>query len=73
MSRRAIATYTVKGMSCSHCATSVSERIESLDPVTEVRVDLPTGRVEVAGSGYTDEQVRQAVEEAGYELIGRAR
>jgi copper chaperone CopZ len=36
--------------------------------VSTVAVDLASGRVTVTGVGYTDDQVRAAVAEAGYEL-----
>lgn len=65
-------TYTVKGMTCGHCRLSVMEEVGELDGVDRVEVELETARLEVAGSGFTDDQVRAAVEEAGYELaVGR--
>ena len=61
--------YTVKGMTCQHCVASVHEEVSEVDGVEEVRVDLDTGRVRVAGEGFTDESVRAAVAEAGYEVV----
>jgi copper chaperone len=61
-------TYTVVGMTCDHCVNAVSGELGQVPGVDAVDVDLPTGRVTVTGSGYTDEQVRAAVDEAGYEL-----
>ena len=64
-------TYTVTGMTCSHCVASVTEEISEIDGVTDVAVDLPTGAVTVTSSETLDEaDVRAAVEEAGYELAG---
>jgi copper chaperone CopZ len=64
-------TYTVSGMTCSHCAMSVTEEITAIDGVTDVAVDLPTGAVAVTSDRPLDEaQVRAAVEEAGYALVG---
>ena len=64
-------TYTVSGMTCAHCAMSVTEEITAIDGVTDVAVDLPTGAVAVTSDHPLDEgQVRAAVEEAGYELVG---
>ena len=62
-------TYNVSGMTCSHCVLSVKEEISELDGVESVEVDLASGRVEVAGVGVTDDQVRAAVAEAGYEVV----
>ena len=64
-------TYTVSGMTCAHCVMSVTEEITAIDGVTDVAVDLPTGAVVVTSDRPLDEeQVRAAVEEAGYELVG---
>jgi copper chaperone CopZ len=64
-------TYTVSGMTCEHCIMSVTEEITAIDGVTDVAVDLPTGAVAVTSDRPLDEaQVRAAVEEAGYELVG---
>ena len=64
-------TYTVSGMTCAHFVMSVTEEITAIDGVTDVAVDLPTGAVAVTSDHPLDEgQVRAAVEEAGYELVG---
>jgi copper chaperone len=64
-------TYTVTGMTCSHCVASVTEEISEIDGVTGVAVDLPTGAVTVSSDRPIDEaEVRTAVEEAGYQLAG---
>jgi copper ion binding protein len=61
-------TYTVTGMTCQHCVDAVTSEIGEVPGVTGVEVDLDTGRVEVSGEGFTDEQVAAAVDEAGYQL-----
>ena len=64
-------SYTVTGMTCSHCVTSVSEEVGAIDGVTDVAVDLPTGAVTVTSDRPVDDaRVRAAVEEAGYQLAG---
>jgi copper chaperone len=64
-------TYTVKGMTCSHCVNSVSTEVGALPGVRDVDVDLATGAVTVTSEGPLDtDAVRGAVEEAGYELVG---
>jgi copper chaperone len=69
----AASTYTVTGMTCSHCVASVTEEISVIDGVTDVAVDLPSGAVSVTSEQELDvEQVRAAVEEAGYQLAGPA-
>jgi copper ion binding protein len=63
-------TYTVKGMTCSHCVGSVENEVGRLDGVSGVKVDLPTGQVTVTSDSDLDpDSVRAAVEEAGYEVV----
>jgi copper chaperone CopZ len=65
--------YTVSGMSCGHCAQSVTEEISALAGVTEVDVDVPTGRVVVrADAALVEDDVRTAVDEAGFTYVGVA-
>lgn len=60
--------YTVNGMTCSHCARSVTEEVSSVAGVETVDVDLDSGRLAVVGTGYSDDAIAEAVAEAGYEL-----
>jgi len=62
-------TYTVTGMTCGHCVSSVTEEVTEVPGVTDVQVDLASGRVTVTGDAPVDPAlVRAAVEEAGYQL-----
>ena len=61
-------TYSVVGMTCDHCARSVSAEVGALPGVTDVNVDLASGRVTVTSEGLDIDHVRGAVEEAGYTL-----
>ena len=64
-------TYTVSGMTCGHCVSSVTEEVGELPGVQDVQVDLESGRVTVtADAPVGADQVRAAVEEAGYALVG---
>ncbi|WP_432849279.1 heavy-metal-associated domain-containing protein [Amycolatopsis sp. CA-161197] len=63
--------YTVSGMSCGHCAQSVTEEITELPGVESVEVDVETGRVVVrSAQELSEDAVRGAVEEAGYTYEG---
>ncbi|KAA5838086.1 heavy-metal-associated domain-containing protein [Saccharopolyspora hirsuta] len=63
------ANYTVVGMTCEHCVRSVTEEITKIDTVSDVSVDLSSGAVSVRSSAaLSEDDVREAVEEAGYEL-----
>ncbi|MGC4893717.1 heavy-metal-associated domain-containing protein [Micromonospora sp. DT31] len=64
-------TYQVSGMTCGHCVNSVSTELGALPGVTDVQVDLATGRVTVSSQQPLDaDAVRAAVDEAGYDLVG---
>ena len=64
-------TYTVTGMTCGHCVSSVSEEVGELPGVTDVDVDLESGRLTLtADQPVGPDAVRSAVEEAGYALAG---
>ena len=67
-------TYHVRGMTCGHCARAVTSELEALDTVTGVTVDLvPEGdsAVSVTSSAeLAQDTVRDAVERAGYDLVG---
>ncbi|MFF7384380.1 cation transporter [Streptomyces griseoluteus] len=67
------AVYQVSGMSCGHCEGSVSGEIAQLPGVSSVKAVASTGEVTVVSSAPLDEEaVRAAVDEAGFELTGRA-
>jgi copper chaperone CopZ len=62
-------TYTVTGMTCSHCVNSVGSEIKQLPGVTDVQVDLSSGAVTVTSEQPLDDAaVAAAVDEAGYEI-----
>ncbi len=62
-------TYIVTGMTCGHCASSVREEVGAINGVTDVAVDVPTGKVTVTSDNEIGtDTVRAAVEEAGYQL-----
>jgi copper chaperone len=60
--------YVVAGMTCAHCVLSVREEVSELSGVKAVDVDLASGRMSVTGRAVSDEDVRAAVAEAGYEV-----
>ena len=63
------ASYTVVGMTCGHCVSSVTEEVSAVPGVTAVDVDLASGGLTVTSTEPVDDgAVRAAVEEAGYEV-----
>jgi copper chaperone CopZ len=69
-------TYGVTGMTCGHCVTAVTEELTRLPGVRDVSVELVAGgtsTVQVSSDHALDtEQVRDAVDEAGYHLAAEA-
>jgi copper chaperone CopZ len=61
--------YTVTGMTCGHCVSSVTEEVREVPGVTGVEVVLETGVVTVTSVEPVDRAaIEAAVEEAGYAL-----
>jgi copper chaperone len=64
------ATYQVSGMTCDHCVRAVTTELVLLPGVRSVDVDLLEGAVTVTSDGPLDlDEVREAVDEAGYSLV----
>jgi copper chaperone CopZ len=61
--------YSVPGISCGHCKAAIEGEVAKVAGVDQVEVDVETRTVRVEGSA-TDEAVRSAVDEAGYEVAG---
>ena len=62
--------FSVKGMTCGRCVGSVKKAIQAVAPGANVRVDLPSGTVEVDNGEVA--AVRAAIEEAGYSVVSQA-
>jgi copper chaperone len=62
---------TVKGMSCGHCVAAMTKAMTSLPGVTNVAVDLGSGRVSYESAApIPREDLDRVVKVAGYELLG---
>ncbi|MET9372722.1 cation transporter [Streptomyces sp. NPDC003035] len=65
--------YAVSGMTCGHCKTAITASVGALDGVISVDVDVAGGLVTVTTGGAPDDAaIAAAVDDAGYELTGRA-
>lgn len=60
-------TYSVPGLHCGHCKEAVEREISSLDGVAAVEADLESKVVTVSGPALSDQALREAIEEAGYD------
>ena len=59
-------TYHVPGISCGHCKSAIEGEVGALDGVESAVVDIESKQVAVVGSA-TEDAVRAAIVEAGYE------
>ncbi|MEI7623878.1 MAG: cation transporter [Actinomycetes bacterium] len=60
-------TYSVPGISCGHCKSAIEGELTPLDGVESAVVDIDAKTVTVIGN-ITEDAVRGAVDEAGYEV-----
>lgn len=60
-------TYTVPSIHCAHCGMSIREEVSEIEGVDEVHVDLDTKTVVITGEALSDEELRAAIRDAGYE------
>ncbi|MGN6605485.1 MAG: heavy-metal-associated domain-containing protein [Jatrophihabitans sp.] len=61
-------TYSVPGISCGHCRTAITAEVSGVSGVSAVDVDLAGKVVTVTGAGVQDAAVRDAIDEAGYDV-----
>ena len=62
-----VLTYSVRGMHCGHCTQAVERELSAVEGVAAVKADLESKLVTVTGQSLSDEALREAIEEAGYE------
>lgn len=63
-------TFSVKGMTCNHCAMAVTKALNGVSGVSEARVDLAKGEATVTYDPATAStaKMKEAVEDAGYAM-----
>ena len=61
----------LEGMTCASCAARIEKRLNRMEGVTDVDVDLERGAVRITSEAPVDEAAfRAAVDEAGdYEVV----
>ena len=67
---------SINGMTCGHCVASVTEELSEVPGVLNVEVILNSGATSkatvVTNTELDDNALRDAVSEAGFELVGIA-
>jgi copper chaperone len=61
-------TYSVPGISCGHCRVAITGEVGRLAGVSAIEVDLDAKRVTVTGPAVDDSAVRNAIDDAGYDV-----
>ena len=62
-----VQNFTVTGMTCGHCVQSVTEEVSGLPGVTDVKVTLENGGLEITSDAALEKAVVvAAVADAGY-------
>lgn len=63
----------VKGLTCGHCVASVTEEVGQVPGVLNTEVILKSGETSkvtvVTDQGVEDDALREAIAEAGFELV----
>jgi copper chaperone len=62
-----LVTYSVPAIHCEHCGMSIKEEVSVVEGVEEVDVDIDGKVVTIRGRELSDEKLRAAIEEAGYQ------
>ena len=61
----------IEGMSCGHCVNHVTEALSELNGVSNVEVNLEAkAALFDASADVKDEDIKFAIDEAGYEVVG---
>lgn len=59
----------VEGMSCQHCVMAVSNALFAIEGVENVQIQLDAKTVSVQGENLSEKAIRDAIDEAGYDLV----
>lgn len=59
----------IEGMTCGHCQMTVTNELATLEGVKNVTVDHTLGTAIVESEGVSNQQLEDAVTEAGYKAV----
>ena len=60
--------FTVEGMSCTGCEERVTKAVKHVEGVRRVDADHETGTVAITADDGAEDDIRQAIHDAGYDL-----
>ncbi|MVX63687.1 heavy metal transport/detoxification protein [Clostridium chromiireducens] len=59
----------IEGMSCGHCVNHVYMALDEIRAI-DIKVNLEQGNAVAEVGDITDDVIKEAIEEAGYDVIG---
>ena len=63
-------TIKIKGMTCNHCVMAVTNALNEIDGIKNVKVDLAKGGADFDEEKAVDmDLVRERIKKAGYEVV----
>ncbi len=63
-------TLKIQGMSCQHCVMNVKKAVDRIEGVNSSAVSIGSAKIEYDESKTNKEAIAQAVQNAGYKVIG---
>ncbi|MFO1194835.1 MAG: heavy-metal-associated domain-containing protein [Rhodoferax sp.] len=58
--------FDIQDMTCGHCASTITRAVRAEDPQARVHIDLAAHRVDVEQTTASAEELRAAIQDAGY-------
>jgi len=62
-------TLKIEGMHCQHCVMRVEKALKALEGIDAADVQVGSAKVKYDESRVTIEQMKKAIEEAGYKVV----
>jgi copper chaperone len=64
-------TLTVNGMSCGHCVNAIEGNVGKLNGVSDVKVHLSEGKVDVAfdSTKISLDAIKETIDDQGYDVV----
>lgn len=59
----------ISGMTCGHCVMNVRKELSKVEGLSVKSVKIGSSDIEIDETKVSDQQLRQAIEEAGYTVV----
>lgn len=61
-------TIYIEGMHCQHCVQAVEQVLQSLEGISEVKVDLEHNLALVCSDTASNAEIKEAIEDIGFDV-----